>query len=122
MCAAYAPRDPIAEFWRGEITLRMLRVLIQGLPAGNVWQTACTHNPWTDREYLLHDIGDAIRDLTLMVANSNPYRKTPVGEEAIRPRIPYPDAPQPTIDDNDAESRAARDELDALIGSMSVGK
>ena len=35
MCEQYSPRDPIAEYWRGEITLRALAVLVRGLKPFN---------------------------------------------------------------------------------------
>ncbi|WP_052377492.1 hypothetical protein [Bifidobacterium bombi] len=40
LCEQYSPRDPIAEYWRGDITLRALAVLVRGLKPYNVLSLA----------------------------------------------------------------------------------
>ena len=61
---AYAPRDPLQEVLRGEITLRKFRVMVEGIP-----HTAATpvgriiNGPWSDNERLLHSVASALISL-----------------------------------------------------------
>ncbi|WP_175008116.1 hypothetical protein [Cellulosimicrobium sp. TH-20] len=62
----YAPRDPLAEYLDGRITLRKLRVMIEHLPPGSALHRAL-YGPWGDTERLLHAIanhGGALLTLT----------------------------------------------------------
>lgn len=51
MCAAY---------WRGEITLRKLRVCVGGLPPGGAAYRAVHGHGWTEQHHLLADLNDAV--------------------------------------------------------------
>lgn len=59
--AHYAPRDPIAEFILGRISLRMLRVLIEQLPKESALVRAVRGHDWGDAEWILHDIDSLVR-------------------------------------------------------------
>lgn len=67
LCAAYAPRNPLAEFWRGEITLRHLRVLIEGLPTDSALARA-VRGPWADREWILWHVESRLRESLSVLA------------------------------------------------------
>lgn len=56
----------LAEYWRGEITLRKLRVLIEGLPPDSAAHRAVTDGQlWTWREWLLwHGVRTSIDNAT----------------------------------------------------------
>lgn len=51
--------DPIGAFWRGEITLRRLRVLVEHLPPGGAYYRAVQGHGWVEEHYLLADLIDA---------------------------------------------------------------
>lgn len=53
--ATYAPRDPIAQYLRGRITTRRLRVLFEGLPPDSAFHRAQRENDWTDLEWMTRD-------------------------------------------------------------------
>jgi hypothetical protein len=54
----------LGEFWRGERSLRQLRVLVEHLPAGGALQRARSGHGWVENEYLLTELLDAIRENT----------------------------------------------------------
>lgn len=60
----YSPRDPLAEFWRGEITIRKLRVMVEHLPPDSAHARAHHGNSWRDQEFMLAQIGDTLSVLT----------------------------------------------------------
>lgn len=43
----------MAEYWRGEITLRQVRVLLTGLPPDSAFFRAMRGSDWQDTQYLL---------------------------------------------------------------------
>jgi hypothetical protein len=67
---AYAPRDPIAQYIRGKITGRQLRVLANHLPPDSPLTRALNGNAWQEETWLLHDISTALRMLHANVANA----------------------------------------------------
>jgi len=70
-------RDYIAEFWRGEISLRQLRVAIEGLPPGSAMHRAAGYT-WGEIEHLiagLVDVNNATFEL-LRAANSDENNNT----------------------------------------------
>ncbi|MFC5992952.1 hypothetical protein ACFQE5_01855 [Pseudonocardia hispaniensis] len=72
----------VAAFWRGEITLRKLRVLVAHLPAGGAAYRAMNGHGWTETEALLADVCDAVAHVGAAV-----YRAAP---STRRRRIPDP--------------------------------
>lgn len=116
MCAVYAPRDPIAEFWQGRLSLRALHALIVHMPPDNVFYRALGDG-WTEGERLTHDVGDMLRDLQITLVNINPLVKRQVGDDDVRPRILPPNSRKrnttvKAVDDG--RSRREREELMAL--------
>ncbi len=120
MEASYAPRDPIAEYWQGRITLRHLRVLVQHMPAGNALERELGEG-WCELEWLTHDVGDMLRDVQKTIANVSPWVKHPMGEADVRPRMPSPmervrqSAPKRAGRREDARHARERSELMALV-------
>jgi hypothetical protein len=80
----YSPRDPVAEYWRGEITLRKLRVLISGLPPGGIAYRAVNGHGWTEPEALLADLIDATNRV------SHSVFKAQAGKRHVREPRRYP--------------------------------
>lgn len=90
LCAAYAPRDPIREFWQRKISLRALHALIIHMPLDNVFYRALAGDGWSESEWLLHDLGDMLRDIQLTITQCAPFVEHPLEEEDIRPRTKPP--------------------------------
>lgn len=64
MCATYAPRDPVGEYWRGEITLRELRVLVEGLPPDSAaHRRVPSLGGWTHQDHLVATTVDLLNRL-----------------------------------------------------------
>jgi hypothetical protein len=59
--AHYYPGRSVAQFWRGEMTLRALRVLVANLPPDSATTRAIRGHAWTDRDYMLADLLDTVR-------------------------------------------------------------
>lgn len=90
MCAVYAPRDPIKEFWQKRLSLRALHALIVHMPPDNVFYRALAGDGWSESEWLLHDLGDMLRDIQKTITQCAPFVEHPLEEEDIRPRIRPP--------------------------------
>lgn len=90
LCAVYAPRDPIQEFWQGRISLRALHALIVHMPPDNVFYRAIAGDGWDESEWLLHDLGEMLRDIQLTITQCAPFVERPLEEEDIRPRTRPP--------------------------------
>jgi len=70
LCATYSPRNPIQEYWRGEISLRHLRVLIEGLPPDSYLSRSVRGTHWGEVEWMLHDVSSQLRILNASVHNA----------------------------------------------------
>lgn len=85
LCATYAPRDPIGEFWRGDLSLRGLRVLIDGLPPDSAMHR---RHPslagWDIADHLLADQVDGLSALfnLLLAANTEGGKYEPPSPRA----------------------------------------
>jgi hypothetical protein len=66
------------------ITLRRLWVLMQRLPAG-AWKKDAGPGSWTETDYLLANVIDAVNQVSWVVAQSNSKRKVPVPKPVERP-------------------------------------
>ena len=99
---AYAPRDPLAEVLRGDISLRKFRVMCEGIPRTPHTPVGRKINgPWGDEEQLLHIVAQTL--LRLSAAFYNVHRAE--GSEAVSP----PDLPRPPLTEYQAEVEAAPD-------------
>jgi hypothetical protein len=65
----------IASFWRGEISVRKLRALVEHLPPGGAFYRATQGHGWTEVEALLADLFDAVNGVAAAVYRSAPGRK-----------------------------------------------
>lgn len=89
----YAPRDPVAEFWQGRITLRKLRVMVEGLPPDGALARAASRSPWTRADYLLANLVDEQARMGTDFRNANRSEKSPAEpypEPVWRPGDPSP--------------------------------
>jgi hypothetical protein len=55
--------DPIAEYWRGQRSLRQLRVLIENLPPSSARARKLNGHHWQDIEHLLAIVADRIAEV-----------------------------------------------------------
>jgi len=60
---AHGGRDPIADYWRGELSLRQLRVMVEHLPPDSAAHRAAAGHDWQVREYLLAQAVDQLAAL-----------------------------------------------------------
>lgn len=76
----YAPRDPVAEFWRGEISLRKLRVMVEGLPPDGATARAASGHHWRHLEFMVAHLLDETARLRVDFGNANREEKAPARE------------------------------------------
>lgn len=114
----YAPRDPLAEAIRGEISVRQLRLMVQHLPAGSAYERA-TRGPWTDSERLLLAVESRLRDAHTQLAYIGGVLKAAHKVSGSPADVVYMSEPLVMSDDqgvSDEESRALEAaELDAIM-------
>lgn len=79
----YAPRDPIREYWQGRITLRKLRVMVEGLPPDGALARAASGSPWGATQYQLAEIADRLGRMETDFRNAN--------RAEGKPQLDYPD-------------------------------
>lgn len=105
----YAPRDPLAEYLRGEISLRKLRVMVEGIPLTPETPVGrAVLGPWGDRDRMLRLAVWELQRLNASYYNAHRGQ----GAEAATPR-PLPE-PEPTEYQIEA-AKAARKKPDAEI-------
>lgn len=90
----YAPRDPLAEFLRGDITLRKLRIMVEGIPTDTPTTPIgrAINGPWGDIHRLLHVTGEALIQLNANYYNANRGKDSPAieAEKLWKPELtPY---------------------------------
>lgn len=98
---AYSPRDPLGEYFREEITLRQLRVMIEHLPPDSAVHRAARGHAWLEREYLLAETADAVRTLIAITVAVNSKRPKSV-------KMPDP-LPRPVDEADEARKQAERE-------------
>lgn len=113
---AYAPRDPLREYFQGRVSLRQLRVMIEHLPLNAPAYRAAAGHAWTDETLLMHDVSSQLRVLNASLANLFRGKEDPITEPEF--------LPAPGIDnghgDDDAidedEQQEIRSNLERLWG------
>ncbi|MEU3020087.1 hypothetical protein ABZ635_22130 [Nocardiopsis sp. NPDC007018] len=93
----YPGRDPLGEYFREEITLRQLRVMVEHLPQDSALHRAVRGHGWQESEYLLAEVADAVRTLAAITVAVNSKRPKSV-------KMPEP-LPRP-IDEADEARKA----------------
>lgn len=111
----YSPRDPVAEYWRGEITLRKLRVMVEGLPANGATARAMAGHHWGHLEFMAADLVDVMARLRVDFGNANRAEKAPMQ--------PYPDPvwrPEKPAAKKKREKKARKESADARAGYLRI--
>lgn len=110
MQATYAPRDPIAQYLRGRISTRQLRVLVEGLPPDSAFHRAVRENDWNDNEWIARDTNSVLRVLLYTVESALSEKRPPKPEF-----LPSPIAGGTVQDEAEAEYLARqRSEMDRV--------
>jgi hypothetical protein len=102
--------------FRGDLTFRGLRVLIDGLPADSAFVRAFQGTSWRDSEWILHDVSSQLRVLNASLANT--FRKE--GATPIEPTfLPTPNSGKSVAEDRtDAFYAQQRTEMDAVADRL----
>lgn len=110
----YPGRDQIAEFWRGEITLRKLRVMVEGLPADGATARAAAGHHWRHLEFMLAQLLNETVRMRVDFGNANRAEKAPAQE--------YPEPVwTPTQPSEKKKAKAARKEkVQARAGYLRI--
>jgi hypothetical protein len=99
--AHYYPGRSVAQYWRGQMSLRELRVLVTHLPPNCAAARALRGHHWMEQEYLLADLVDNVRFLRTEFAMSKgvkPGRPKPIPRPKGRPSDPTaPPAPHQVV-------------------------
>jgi hypothetical protein len=110
----HGPGGPVAAYWRGEISLRMLRVMVEHLPADGALARAKTGHHWTHIDYAAADTRDLVELLLAAFVNANraPGKPpTPYPEPSWRPGDPLPEDTAAEAEEKRAKSRAAYEHI-----------
>ncbi|EPH40847.1 hypothetical protein ABT390_36550 [Streptomyces aurantiacus] len=117
----YFGGDPLAAYWRGEITLRKLRVLVEALPPDSATARAEAGHHWTHLDYAAADTRDLVELLLTAFINANRDPK------AAALRWPEPswrpgDAlPEDTSADEEAKRAKARAAYEHIVARATGG-
>ncbi|MFB6875665.1 hypothetical protein [Streptomyces sp. NPDC056323] len=114
----YGPGGPVAAFWRGEITLRWLRVMVEGLPPNGATARAVAGHHWTHADWAAADTRDFLDLLFVAFVNANRDPKKPAApwpEPSWRPGDPLPEDTTAAEDEKSARARAAYDRINSQV-------
>ncbi|MDX2802375.1 hypothetical protein [Streptomyces scabiei] len=106
------------EYWRGEITLRKLRVLVEGLPPDGALARAATGHHWQHLEYMTADLVDLMARLRVDFANANRAEKAPMQpypEPVWRPGAPSKKKQAKKARKENAQARAGYMRIVSLV-------
>lgn len=65
--ATYAPRDPLREYLRGDMSTWQLRGLVEALPPDSALHRAHRENDWSDADWMLRDSNWVMKRLLFFV-------------------------------------------------------
>jgi len=105
----------VAEYWRGEITLRKLRVLVEGLPPNGALARAAAGHALGYGDFRMADVVDLMGQLVTDFRNANRAEKTP-------PQ-PYPEAvwrPEPKAAAEKRKNKARKEATEARSGYLRI--
>lgn len=106
----YGHGGPLAAYWRGEISLRLLRVLVEHLPPDGATARAINGHEWRAETYAAADSRDLLALLFTAFVNANRDPKKaemPYPEPGWRPGDPLPEDRKQRDEQDRAQARAA---------------
>jgi hypothetical protein len=114
----YGPGGPLAAYWRGEITLRWLRVMVEHLPPDGATARARNGHAWQVGDYAAADSRDLLALLFTAFVNANRKEGTsamPWPEPGWRPGDPTPEESAAKAEQNRAQARAAYEHITSQV-------
>ncbi|MFF9088655.1 hypothetical protein ACF1BE_19925 [Streptomyces sp. NPDC014991] len=114
----YGPGGPLAAYWRGEITLRWLRVMVEGLPPGGALSRAVSGHAWSHDTYAAADSRDLLALLFTAFVNANRDPKKPPmpwPKPGWRPGDPLPEESEAAAEQGRAQARVAYEHITAQV-------
>lgn len=115
----YGPGGPVAAYWRGEITLRWLRVMVEGLPPDGATARATNGHAWQTSDYAAADSRDLLALLltAFLNANRDPQKQQalPWPEPGWRPGDPLPEDAAAQTEQDRAQAKAAYKRITAQL-------
>lgn len=114
----YGPGGPVAAYWRGEITLRWLRVMVEGLPPAGAVGRAVNGHAWQPETYAAADSRDLLELLLTAFMNANRDPKKPAmpwPEPGWRPGDPLPEDTAAQTEQDRAQAKAAYERITAQV-------
>lgn len=105
----------MADYWRGDITLRKLRALVEYLPPESAWARLMRGHDWVSTNYQIADLHDELRgQIALMVARWTESHQFKEPAPVPRPGVLTPEDERRTKSTNNAiayieKYRAARE-------------
>ncbi|MGW2742377.1 hypothetical protein [Streptomyces sp. NPDC001450] len=109
---------PLAAYWRGEVTLRLLRVLVEALPPDSATARAHNGHTWQPLDYAAADTRDLLSLLFTAFVNANrdpKKRPMPWPEPGWRPGDPMPEESEATAERDRAKARAAYEHITSQV-------
>lgn len=112
----YGPGGPLAAYWRGEISLRWLRVMVENLPPDGATARAHNGHAWQPLDYAAADTRDLLNLLLTAFINANrdPQRQRqplPWPKPGWRPGDPLPEQTAEQSEQQQARARAAYEHI-----------
>ncbi|MCT9142948.1 hypothetical protein [Streptomyces violarus] len=114
----YGPGGPLAAYWRGEITLRWLRVMVENLPPTGATARANNGHAWQAETYAAADSRDLLALLFTAFVNANRDPKKPpmaYPEPGWRPGDPTPEESAAAAERDRAKARTAYEHITAQV-------
>lgn len=114
----YGPGGPLAAYWRGEITLRWLRVMVEGLPTDGAVARAAAGHHWTQADYHRADQIDLLARLMVDFQNVNRAEgkpAQPAPASVWRPGDRLPEDTSAADETKRAEARGRFEHIDAQV-------
>lgn len=82
---AYAPRDPLREYFQGRVSLRQLRLMVEHLPLDAPAYRAGAGHAWRDETVIQWDISSQLRILNANLSNMFRAKGAPAAEPDLLP-------------------------------------
>ncbi|WP_078854524.1 hypothetical protein [Streptomyces sp. NRRL F-5135] len=114
----YGPGGPLTAFWQGRISLRWLRVMVEGLPPDGAAARAQAGHHWTQRDWAAADHTDLLQQILTVLINANRGEDQPAApwpEPVWRPGDPVPEEKAAADTTRRVEAREAFERINRMV-------